>query len=387
MRIWLSRADPGAAWTDWLPARGSKPRAVQVDPQAAFNIIYSSGTTGTPKGVVHSYAMRWAQAQRKAMRLGADAVTILSTHFYSNLTLSMFFQSLSNGARVVLMPKFDPEGLLVLVERHRATHLFLVPTQYQRIMALPNFASFDLGSVLMKFCASAPFPAPLKADVVKRFPGELIEIYGMTEGGGMTMLDARKRQDELGTVGQPVPGHDFRILDESGRELPPGSAGEVAGRSNDMMSGYHNQPEKTKKAEWRDAQGRRFIRTGDVGWFDEEGFLTLVDRRKDMIIKGGLNIYCIDLEAALCASDAVADAAVVGSPSQEWGETPVGFVVLKKGSAATADQIRDFANRRLGKMQRIDAVHVIDALPRSPVGKVLKTELRKTLKPTELVGG
>ena len=264
-QIWLSGSDSGSSWNDWLSPTGEKPGPVAVDPQGAFNIIYSSGTTGTPKGVVQSYAMRWAQAQRSSMGLGTDSVTILSTHFYSNLTLSMFFQSVSNGALVVLMPKFDPEGFLALVERYRATHVFLVPTQYQRIMTLPNFSTFDLGSLRMKFCASAPFPPTLKADVADRFAGHLVEIYGMTEGGGMTMLDVKKRRDKVASVGQPVDGHDFRVIDEAGNELPPGSVGEIVGRSNDMMSGYHNQPQKTKEAEWHDAEGRRFICTGDVG--------------------------------------------------------------------------------------------------------------------------
>jgi len=117
----------------------------------------------------------------------------------------------------------------------------------------------------MKFCASAPFPPTLKADVADRFAGHLVEIYGMTEGGGMTMLDVKKRRDKVASVGQPVDGHDFRVIDEAGNELPPGSVGEIVGRSNDMMSGYHNQPQKTKEAEWHDAEGRRFICTGDVG--------------------------------------------------------------------------------------------------------------------------
>jgi acyl-CoA synthetase (AMP-forming)/AMP-acid ligase II len=228
----------------------------------------------------------------------------------------------------------------------------------------------------MKYATSAPFPAALKAEVLKRWPGGLTEWYGMTEGGASCQLLAHERPDKLHTVGKPFPGHEMRIIDENGKELPPGEVGEIVGRSPAMMNGYFNQPQKTREAEWYDEQGNRFIRTGDVGRFDEEGFLTLMDRRKDMIISGGFNIYPSDLEAVLRQHEDVAEVAVVGVASQRWGETPVAFVVLRPGRATDAERLRDWANERLGKTQRISAVEVVSALPRSPIGKVLKRELR-----------
>jgi acyl-CoA synthetase (AMP-forming)/AMP-acid ligase II len=377
--ISLDGSPAARPFADWLAAAGTAPAPVAIDPRSAFNIIYSSGTTGVPKGIVQSYAMRWVQAQRASNHFSADVVTILATLMCSNLTLTIFFQTLAHGGAVILMPKFDPEGFLRLIEQRRATLTMMVPNQYLRVMALPNFSAFDLTSMRMKYCASAPFPTALKAEVVKRFPGALVEFYGMTEGGGVTMLAAHDRPDKLSTVGRPFEGHDMRVIDENGAELPRGSVGEVVGRSTDMMTGYHNHPEKTAEAEWHDREGRRFIRTGDIGWFDEEGFLTLVDRRKDMIISGGLNIYSNDLEDALLTHDAVSEAAVVGAPSERWGETPVGFVVLKSAGAASGEELREFANQRLGKMQRLERVHVIDALPRNPLGKVLKRDLRQRL--------
>ena len=149
----------------------------------------------------------------------------------------------------------------------------------------------------MKFCTSAPFAAALKADILRRWPGGLIEYYGMTEGGGTCMLLAHHFPDKLHTVGQPVPGHDIRLIDEQGQQVPVGQVGEVVGRSSAMMKGYFNQPGQTAEAQWCDADGNRFIRTGDIGRFDADGFLTLLDRRKDMIISGGFNIYPSDLEA------------------------------------------------------------------------------------------
>jgi acyl-CoA synthetase (AMP-forming)/AMP-acid ligase II len=167
----------------------------------------------------------------------------------------------------------------------------------------------------------------------------------------------------------------MRVIDEDERELPQGAVGEVVGRSISMMTAYHNQPGKTREAEWHDAQGRRFIRTGDVGRFDEDGFLTLMDRRKDMVISGGFNIYPSDLEAVLREHPAVADAAVVGVPSREWGETPVAFVV-PRAKAPSEQELRSWANARLGKTQRLADLRYLQELPRSEIGKVLKRQLR-----------
>jgi acyl-CoA synthetase (AMP-forming)/AMP-acid ligase II len=252
----------------------------------------------------------------------------------------------------------------------------LVPVQYQRIMALPTFDRHDLRSYLAKFCTSAPFNAALKADVLKRWPGGLVEFYGMTEGGGTCILVAHEHPDKLHTVGQPALGHDIRLIDEAGHELPAGSTGEVVGRSRGMMTGYHGRSELTAQAEWFDAAGLRFIRTGDVGRFDAEGFLTLLDRRKDLIISGGFNIYPSDLETVLRGHPAVVEAAVVGVPSEQWGETPVAAVVRRTSDATDAEEIRRWANERLGKTQRLAALRVVDELPRSAIGKVLKRELR-----------
>jgi acyl-CoA synthetase (AMP-forming)/AMP-acid ligase II len=252
----------------------------------------------------------------------------------------------------------------------------LVPVQYRRLMEHPGFDAYDLSSFRMKFATSAPFPAWLKADVLKRWPGGLIEYFGMTEGGGTFILTAHEHPDKLHTVGQPAPGHDIRLIDEDGNEVAVGEVGEMVGHSPAMMNGYHNQPGKTLEAEWRDASGKRFIRTGDVGRLDQDGFLTLMDRKKDMIISGGFNIYPSDLESVLTSHEAVAEAAVVGVASDRWGETPIALVVLKPGAAARADDLRDWANSRLGKTQRLAALEILPSLPRSAIGKVLKRELR-----------
>ncbi|GAP34508.1 class I adenylate-forming enzyme family protein [Piscinibacter sakaiensis] len=368
----------GPALADWLAPAGSRPDPVAVQPGDAFNIIYSSGTTGAPKGIVQGHGMRWAHVRRgRAYGYGPSTVTLLATPLYSNTTLVVFFPTLAFGGTVALLPKFDAGAYLALAARLGMTHTMLVPVQYQRLLAHPGFDAADLSATRMKFCTSAPFGAALKAEVLRRWPGGLTEFYGMTEGGGTCLLEAHAFPDKLHTVGRPAEGHDIRLIDADGRELGPGEAGEVVGHSPGMMTGYHGQPEKTREAEWFAPDGKRFIRTGDIGRFDADGFLVLFDRRKDMIISGGFNIYPSDLEGRLAEHPDVAESAVVGVPSAEWGETPVAYVVPRPGRAVDAEALRTWLNARVGKTQRLAALHLIDELPRSAIGKVLKRALRE----------
>lgn len=383
-RISLDDSSVGDPFSQWIAAEGAQPAPVSIEPESAFNIIYSSGTTGTPKGIVQSHAMRWGQVQRASIiGYDGDAVTMVSTPLYSNTTLVSVFPTLAMGGTLVMMTKFNVDKFLQLSEKHRASHAMLVPVQYRRIMAHPEFDRFDLGSYRMKFSTSAPFAAEVKADVVKRWPGGLVEYYGLTEGGGTCILAAHQFPNKLNTVGQPAPGHDIRLIDENGNEVPRGEIGEVVGHSPIMMNGYHNNPGKTSEAEWFDKTGKRFIRTGDVGRFDEDGFLTLMDRKKDMIISGGFNVYPSDLEAVMTQHPAVLEAAVVGVPSIKWGETPVAFVVLKQDANVSANELQQWTNERVGKTQRLALVQILASLPRSAIGKVLKRELRDTIRLAE----
>jgi long-chain acyl-CoA synthetase len=372
-RVALDDSEAGEPFSRWLGPEGAPPAKVVIAPDHPFNIIYSSGTTGAPKGIVQPHRMRFGQFVRISYK---GAVTIVSTPLYSNTTLVVFLPTLAHGGTVVLMPKFDAGEFLRLSQERRATHAMLVPVQYRRIMEREDFGQYDLSSYVLKLSTSAPFPAALKADVLKRWPGGLIEFYGMTEGGGATLLAAHQFPDKLHTVGRPLPGNEIRLIDEDGREVAMGEVGEVVGRSDMMMTEYHNLPEKTREAEWRDEKGRRFIRTGDIARFDEDGFLILLDRSKDVIISGGFNIYPSDIEAELLRHEAVVEAAVVGVASERWGETPVAFVALREGSRIDAPALMDWANGRLGKTQRLSHLAILDSLPRSPIGKLLKRELR-----------
>jgi acyl-CoA synthetase (AMP-forming)/AMP-acid ligase II len=362
----------------WLAPAGAGPAPVEIRPEMPFNIIYSSGTTGVPKGIVQPHSQRWGHVRRGAVTgYSPDAVTLVSTPLYSNTTLVSVFPTLAFGGTLVLMAKFDAGRFLELAERWRATHAMLVPVQYQRILAHADFEQRDLSSLRCKYSTGAPFPAKLKAETLARWPGELRELYGMTEGGASCTLDARAHPDKLHTVGRPNPGSEFKLIDAEGRELPAGSTGELVGHSPAMMTGYHNQPGKTAEFEWFDASGKRFFRSGDIGRFDADGFLILMDRRKDMIISGGFNIYPSDLEAVLGEHRDVLEAAVAGVPSEAWGETPVAWVMRRAAGTTDARALLDCVNARLGKTQRLADLVLVDELPRNAAGKTLKRELRE----------
>jgi acyl-CoA synthetase (AMP-forming)/AMP-acid ligase II len=360
---------------DFLAGPAAAPEP-PISGEAPFNIIYSSGTTGTPKGIVHSIDMRLRQASRDTFMLGPDSVMLLATPLHSNTTLLPLLATVFHGGHTVLMPKFTAEDYLALAETMRATHTMLVPVQYQRILACPAFEKADLSAFVLKQCTSAPLAAEIKRALISRWPGRFLEVYGLTEGGCTVILDATARPDKLTTVGRPPPRTDIRIVDPKGNELPAGEIGEVVGRSGLMMTGYFGRPAETQALQWRDRDGRVFFRSGDLGCFDADGFLRIVGRSKDVVISGGFNIYASDLESALLAHACVREAAVIGVPSETWGETPWGIVVLHDGQSVDADEIHRFANGRLDRVQRLAGVEIRDSLPRSDIGKILKQELR-----------
>ena len=363
----------------WMAPAGTT--APDFDPAQAdpFNIIYSSGTTGIPKGIVHSHLMRWRQFASTAfsyLDAGVPVRSLASTPLYSNTTMVAFLAALLAGGTLRIMGKFDCGRWLEYAQHDRTTITMLVPVQYQRLMDFAGFDDVDLSSLAIKYCTSAPFPAPLKREVLARMPGGLIEIYSMTEGGVVCLLAAHEFPDKLHTVGRPAPGSELKVLDDNDQPVAPGTPGNLIGRSQTMMSGYKNRPDKTSEAQFVDDAGDVWMRMGDIARVDEDGFVELVGRAKDMIISGGFNIYPTDLEAELEREPDVIEAAVVGIASRQWGETPVGFVVLAPEARGCEDVLVS-VNARLGKTQRLSALHPIDEMPRSHIGKLLKSELRE----------
>ena len=369
---------------DWMAPAGEQAPAFEPDPKDAFNIIYSSGTTGIPKGIVHSHQMRWRQFPPTAasyLNSGLEARSLASTPLYSNTTMVAFLSCLLAGGTLTIMGKFDCARWLDLAQSHRITTTMLVPVQYQRLMDYPGFDDYDLSALALKYCTSAPFSAELKREVLDRMPGGLVEIYSMTEGGVVCLLAAHEFPDKLHTVGRPAPGSELKVLDDEDKPVAIGKAGNLIGLSKTMMAGYKNQPDKTREAYWVDPEtGIAWQRMGDIGRVDEDGFVELVGRAKDMIISGGFNIYPVDLEDELLKEQGVKEAAVIGMPSKKWGETPVGFVVMDGGETEAVEAIMAAVNARLGKTQRLAALFKIDEMPRSHIGKLLKTQLRDQLE-------
>jgi acyl-CoA synthetase (AMP-forming)/AMP-acid ligase II len=373
----------GVAYPAWR-ARGAGRDAATGLPRSgsadAFNIIYSSGTTGVPKGIVHLHGMRQEQARRNGFGFTPHSRTLLATPMYSNTTMTPMLGTVANGGTCILMRKFDAGLYLALATVLRATHTMVVPVQYKRILAHADFERSDLSAFELSQCTGAPLEVAVKQDLLARWPGRFLEGYGMTEGGVTCFLDARLHPDKLATVGRPAPGTEVFLVDEAGHRLPPDPAGatvgEVVGRSPFMMAGYHRRPDATAEIRWHDPDGRMYHRTGDIGRFDGDGFLTLLDRRKDVIISGGHNIYPADLEAVLARHADVQESAVIGVPSEQWGETPLALVVARPGTSVDAVALRDWVNAQVGRMQRLSAVELRPELARSALGKLSKKELR-----------
>src|SRR5262252_2403557 len=204
----------------------------------------------------------------------------------------------------------------------------------------------------------------------------LVDLYGVTEGVG-TILKPEEMRNKMTSVGTPMAGTDFRIIDNTGQEVEPEQIGEIVGYGGGLMSRYHNQPQGTEDAIWRDERGRAFLRTGDMGRFDGDGYLYILDRKKDMIISGGFNVFAVDIEATLAQHPAVAEACVIAIPNEKWGESPLALIVRKSGATTDEEEIREWVNSKLAKHQRICAVEFREEFPRNAIGKILKNVLRE----------
>jgi acyl-CoA synthetase (AMP-forming)/AMP-acid ligase II len=378
LRVVAGGAGPNwSAYAAWRDAQPVKVGCASLDRDDVCNIIYSSGTTGQPKGITHTHGARldWAHDLAHALRYHSGARLLVATGLYSNITWAGMLPTLMLGGSIVVRPGFDALDILKTIARDRITHTSMVPVQYQRLLEHPEFEAYDRSSMEAMMCCGAPLPLHVKEALFEKFPCGVIELYGSTEGV-ITTLAPEEAPGRMASVGRPLPGEDLMILDEDNRPVAQGESGEVVALSRFVMSAYWNNPAATAEVFWTDDEGRRWLRSGDIGRLDEAGFLTITDRKKDMIISGGQNIYPADLEAVLVRHPEVADCAVFGVPSERWGETPLALVVLREDAVANANALRDWANAQLGKQQRLHAVELRASLPRNANGKLLKRELR-----------
>jgi long-chain acyl-CoA synthetase len=343
-------------------------------------IIYSSGTTGVPKGIIHTHLSRTMFALSMITYsddIGPSTVIIATTPLFANTFWGTIMPSMLAGGTTVMMTMFTPDDFLEIVQREKGNFALMVPTQFQALLNHPDIDKYDLSSITMLACAGATLPVPLKKKIIERFGNILMEAYGITEGVA-TGIPPEYVLEKPTSVGVPVFGADIRIIGDDDRELPAGEVGEIVGYSHWFMKGYHNNPEATAEMVWRDDRDRTFIRTGDMGRLDEDGFLYIVDRKKDMIVSGGINVFAIDIESVLRQHEEIKDVAVIAVPHEKWGETPLALVIREEGAEITEEGIKEWANAQLAKHQRISAVEFREEdFPRNVLGKVLKRELRE----------
>lgn len=344
-----------------------------------YNIIYSSGTTGLPKGIVISHAVRslYGSLFANAYRMTPESVVMHSGSIIFNGSFLTLMPAMFLGCTYVLMSHFDSEDVIEVIRREKVTHTILVPSQIVSCMQHDNFHVNELPSLEYILSVGAPLLLEQKHELNRRLPHVFYELYGLTEGF-MTILDKNDALRKVGSVGFPPQFMDIKIVDENGHSLPRGSIGEIIGRSPLLMTAYYKSPELTAEA-IRDG----WLFTGDMGYLDEEGFLFLTGRKKELIISGGVNIYPADIEQVIIRHDAVLDVAVFGIPHPQWGETPVAAVVLKGGRETyDAQSICDWANMHIeARYQKIHAVFLLEELPRNVAGKVLKQELKSRFTP------
>ncbi|MGO9838936.1 MAG: class I adenylate-forming enzyme family protein [Polyangiaceae bacterium] len=371
---------PGGPFADYealLAAASAEKPQVSLAGDDDCNIIYSSGTTGVPKGIVHTHSSRvmFTFGLKLMFRIDETATTLVTTPLYTNGSWMTLLPTVDAGATTVMMTEFRSGAFLETVERERCTHMFMVPTQLTLALRDPTFDAHDLSSLRIVVSAAAPLRPDTKREILRRMTRGLMELYGMTEGVG-TVLQPEDMERKIASVGRPIPGTEIRIVDEAGKEVAQGEVGEIVGLSPGVMRGYYKKPKETDALLWRDPEGRPFVRTGDIGRLDDQGFLYILDRKKDMILSGGINVYACDLETVFEGHPDVAEATVIAVPHEKWGETPLVLVVRREGATTTGEAIMTWGNSRLGKHQRASRVELRDALPRNALGKVLKRELR-----------
>ena len=371
----LVGGDAGGAltWDELMTAETDGFETVERAPGDLAVILYTAGTTGQPKGVALSHANLVSNARSAASLYELDrtqwSLAVLPLSHSYGLTLMNAGHLL--GTRAVLLRWFNPELVLETIQRHRVQQMAGVPTMFVYLLNYPGAEDFDTSSMKAWGSGAAPLPVEIVEPFEKKFGGRLLEGYGLTEASPVVSAHRYSGERRLGSVGQPIPGVEVAILDDDDRPRPAGEVGEVCVRGPNVMLGYYRMPEETARTI---RQG--WLHTGDMGRLDADGFLYIVERKKDLIIRGGFNIYPREVEEVLYAHPAIAEVAVIGAPDPLMGEDVLAFVVRKHGASVTAEALIAFCQDRLAKYKCPKQVRFVDTLPKSPIGKILRKELR-----------
>jgi long-chain acyl-CoA synthetase len=363
----------GLAWDALLAAEAETRSTVERADDDLAVILYTAGTTGRPKGVALSHANLAANARAAASlheldRTAWGLMVLPLSHSYG---LTVMNAASILGTRGVLLRWFNPEGVLETIQRYRVVSMSGVPTMFVYLLHYPDGDRFDTSSMRVWGSGAAPLPLEIVEPFERKFGGRILEGYGLTEASPVVSAHRLSGVRKLGSVGQAIPGVEVTIRDDGDRALPTGELGEVCVRGPNVMLGYYRLPEETSRT-----VREGWLHTGDMGRLDEDGYLYIVERKKDLIIRGGFNIYPREVEEVLYAHPAVAEAAVVGAPDPLMGEDVLAFVALKTGATADAATLIGFCQERLARYKCPKQVRFVDALPKSPVGKILRKELR-----------
>lgn len=345
-------------------------------------LVYTSGSTGQPKGVMldHCNAQAMTSQMVEAFALTeTDHALLVLPLFHVNSIMVSFLSPISVGGRVTVLDRFQPDTFLAAIEQFRPSYFSAVPAIYARLAELPESTLLDASSLRFAICGAAPVSKELLERVEQRFGISLVEGYGLTEGTCASACNPVVGVRKPGTVGRVLSGQRIAIVDTEGNEVAPGQRGEVVISGPTIMRGYLGRPEATA-----DAIRDGWLHTGDVGILDEDGYLSIVDRIKDMIIRGGENIYPKEIEGVLAGHEAVLEAAVIGAPHALLGEVPVAEVVLMPGADVTAEQLLEHCRGQLAKIKVPVRMRIVSDLPRNPVGKVDKPRMRREAAPVEV---
>jgi acyl-CoA synthetase (AMP-forming)/AMP-acid ligase II len=385
--ISLETSAPGMVYYhDLLLAHSEEEPHVHVKEEDPFLIFYTSGTTGTPRGALYTEGRNIENTRTKAIEIGLEAgdkhIMILPlfhiggySHFWA-----LFY---AGGSNVIMQQRsFDPAATLQTIEEEKATDIHIVPTHLVTMLALANIEKYDLSSLKRIWYAASPMPAELLRRGMEKFGAVFMQGYGQSESGPEITFMSRKshqvldksleEQKVLASCGQPSLGVHVRIVDENNKDVKPHIVGEIIVQSKTVMVEYWCKPDETQNAI---VQG--WLHTGDMGFYDERGFIYIVDRKKDMIISGGENIYPREIEEVLYQHPAVAEAAVIGVPDKLWVERVHALIVLKEGRRTAEDEMIEFCKQHLARYKAPKSVEFVESLPKNPQGKILKRELRK----------
>lgn len=374
---WVSAGGQAAGYTAYDAlingAPDSEPPDAALRGDDLYNIIYSSGTTGEPKGIMHTHFIRamYAALFASAWRMTPESVVLHAGSIIFNGAFLTMLPGFYLGAAFIMLKAFDAQETIRTIEAEKVTHMMLVPAQIAALLNCPGFSPERLASLQMIGSVGAPLHLEHKLKLDAALPGRFYELYGVTEGF-ITILDKNDFKSKPQSVGKPMAFNEIRVMDERGNPLPPGETGEIAGRGPLMTPGYYGRPDLTAQA-IRDG----WLYSGDLGFVDEDGYLYLAGRKTDMIISGGVNVYPRDIEEVIVRHACVKECAVFGAPDKKWGESPIAAIILKERRSTEAGPLKEWINANVGaKFQRVREVLLLDEFPRSAAGKILKRELR-----------